>query len=153
MAFNNKKYMKEYYEKNKEELREYHKEYYKKNKEELREYQKKNKDRRNKQAVERQKNHKKLGLCIICNKPKHKRLVMCLAHQRYYLGKRNEYNIKHSNRIREKNVRARKLYKETGRCTSCGHTLNPDMDNGRVQCLNCREEIHTPRRQHGNIIF
>ena len=135
MAFNNKKYMKEWRNNNKEKIAAYQKEY-------MKEY--------NRQYYQKKK---ELGLCPRCGKQHHFRLVRCLECHRDGIKKYHEYVKRHPNRFRERSDRWRKLYKETGRCTSCGHTLNPDMDNGRVKCLNCREEIHTPRRQHGNIIF
>ena len=142
MAFDKKEYQKKWYERNRERLLE-----------KSRINQKNNMKRHQENCIKWRKNHKELGLCGQCNKPKHKWLSLCLEHHRRHLKANVEYLKRHPNRTRERGAKKRKLCKETGRCPKCYGTLRPDMDNGRVQCLNCREGIHTPRRQHGNIIF
>ena len=152
MAFDKKEYMKEYRKKNKERIKEYRKKNKEKIKEYEKEYHKKNREKKLEYKKKRSEKRKELGLCTICAKPKHKRLCLCLEHHRYHRKQNNEYRNRYPDRIKAASAKKRKLYKETGRC-SCGRTLNPDMDNGRVRCLNCREGMYTPRRQHGNIIF
>lgn len=126
---------------------------------------------RNKQKREKQK---KLGLCIECNDKPIPGTVRCEHHTERHklrdkkyktlrtkqglcsecgavarLGyNRCEVHIANFSKSQKKYItRKRKEWKETNRCGRCGNELNPEMDGGCVNCLNCRIDAHLPLRK------
>lgn len=73
--------------------------------------------------------HKKLGLCVHCNRPVVFNYKTCELHLQYQKDRREKY-------------------KKEQKCQRCGSNLHDDMDSGYVSCLNCRElKFYQSRRR------
>lgn len=72
------------------------------------------------------------GKCRSCEEP----AVLARCHKH-----RIRYNLS----MRIQAVAQRKRSKENGLCIRCHAVLDPDMDEGKSKCLNCREWRSLPR--------
>jgi len=94
----------------------------------------------NKQAQYRQR-HKEQGLCIDCSRPVHPPHIRCVEH----LHNRNKgqmlYYRKNSEKILNYHRKVKQRRKDSGLCVVCGNEKDVDIDEGKVKCQNCREEI------------
>jgi hypothetical protein len=52
--------------------------------------------------------------------------------------------LKHRLQYRELDKKRKRKRVEQGVCLTCSAPLHPEMDGGRVTCLNCREETPAP---------
>jgi len=71
--------------------------------------------------------HREQGICEYCSKKSRYPSTLCDAH----IITRMNTNIKNG-------IRARKIYKEGGRCTRCSAILDNEVDEGSLTCFNCR---------------
>ncbi len=96
---------------------------------------------------------KKAGLCVNCGVdalPLHARCSNCLhkavRYQADYASNKRERlaMVARDNRAR---------HKANGECPKCGVPLDEDMDEGRVNCVNCRDRDKRPgMRMFGKLI-
>jgi len=139
--------------KDKEKEKEYQKRYRDSNKEARKKWENQNRYRTNAYSKNRYYKRKELGLCqICCKKPLDATSILCLECKRYMSKAWGKHYRRNIIKYQEKNFKMRKIYKEMGKCINCSKELNPDCDNGRVTCLNCREGIHRERIIYGNAI-
>lgn len=75
--------------------------------------------------------HFQLGLCLDCSTPVTNGKNLCNAHQARE-NKRSLLTV----------ALRRSIYKSSGKCPRCGTPLDPDADNGCINCINCRESRH-----------
>jgi DNA-directed RNA polymerase subunit RPC12/RpoP len=69
--------------------------------------------------------HREMGLCQNCsNKAKYPNRLC----ENHIVTRMNT------------NIKTRKVYKEGGRCTRCSATLDNEVDNGFLTCINCRHQ-------------
>jgi len=88
----------------------------------------------NRARIQRYKErHRALGLCVECSLPAQKPHILCEDH--------------HQNH-NERSRRLRAMNKVEGCCPMCGHKLHPQRDEGRVNCMDCREVYPRERRAH-----
>ena len=89
--------------------------------------------------------HKDKGLCISCPRPalpNQVRCLQCSENNRLNYLKYYRENPKELERLRRKQQTRR----ETNRCIACGAPLiYEDIIDNHVKCMNCREELHSPR--------
>jgi predicted RNA-binding Zn-ribbon protein involved in translation (DUF1610 family) len=85
------------------------------------------------------------GLCPSCGEKAVEGRTNCAYHAKQCIDaswrfwQRNGAIMRERNRIASISKRLKR--KDEGRCTRCGMPLWPDVDAGRVKCINCREEL------------
>jgi NADH pyrophosphatase NudC (nudix superfamily) len=78
--------------------------------------------------------HKRQGLCTDCFRPARVGKTRCLIHtQRLYKWNRTE-------KAKIIQQQKKKYRRENGYCLICGKKLDPDADEGKLTCINCREK-------------
>ena len=88
------------------------------------------------------KRHKELGLCTECSRPAIPFSTKCIIHHYSHNKSSNKHNANNRKKCNENNAKARIKYRKENRCTCCGAPL---MEEGYVQCINCRSGIHKER--------
>ena len=92
---------------------------------------------------ERRLNRKAIGMCVYCGKRNvMKNSVACLrcstirakSNRNWHKRNRNKRSIYDAKRAKDR--------RDSGQCTGCGTELYPDIDDGYIKCINCRENIH-----------
>ena len=98
--------------------------------------------------------HKELGLCRHCSDPVYRDSAFCLKHLRAQNKSTARWYAKNNERCRTIMINQREQYKSNGQCTSCSAPLDPDADEDRVTCMNCRSrgETYNERPIYGTVI-
>jgi len=91
------------------------------------------------------RNRKAAGLCRECPKPLQPPFVKCTACLFKASTKRKEYHKKNWIAEQERSVKQKRERKENGQCTTCGHRLHQEADADRITCMNCRQNLHSPK--------
>lgn len=91
------------------------------------------------------KRHKEQGLCVDCSRLAILGETRCATHN-YNINMQNKrsYYKYHGIRLVKNEIR-RQRYIEEGRCPICSAPLDPKVDEGHVDCINCRMYIHKPQ--------
>jgi len=93
------------------------------------------------------------GLCGNCGgRPTLKGSRLCLICYESHIRRDRAYYAKNRERLlrlrNEENSRRR----AEGRCSTCGHALDPEIDEGFKSCCNCRMQLHQPMHLKSGVV-
>ena len=83
--------------------------------------------------------HRDKGLCVNCSCKALPGLTRCVKHNISHNRSQMSYDTPEASRLRNKSTRLKR--KLSYKCTRCGAPLNPDVDEGKFNCINCRERV------------
>ena len=88
--------------------------------------------------------HKELGLCTNDSNPVYAGTVRCIkCLSKHYTDNKQYYEINKEKRLDYFSKQKQKR-RSDGCCITCGKPKVEEIDDGYVQCFNCRHTIHKP---------
>ena len=98
--------------------------------------------------------HKELGLCRHCSEVVYRDSAFCLKHLRGQNKSTARWYAKNNKRYSIIVKNQREKYRANHQCPSCSAPLDPDADEGRVACMNCRSkgQTYNERAIYGKVI-
>jgi len=99
--------------------------------------------------------HRELGLCENCSAPVYRDRILCLKHIRSKNKSSKQYYVNNTQKASIALERTRTMYRDNNKCVSCSAPLDPDIDDGKICCMNCRWHRHVTLNErliHGTVI-